>query len=963
MIYAGVCVMRGESVDGDPQRASARLVSALASAARILEVIWPFLIAIVLVCALSSFSSSAMTAVRAYIDGESLWSKGQKDAYFFLDRFAQSRAEGDYQAYLAAIAIPLGDGAARDALEQAQPDIEAARKGFLIGGNDPADVAGMIWLFRNFRNVDGFAKAIAIWSEADVFIDRFTRDAEALRDAVRSGGDGKRIAEIQADIAAINARLAPMEIEFSRTLGAASRQFRAALDLGLFALAFVMVLIGAFLSRRVLQQRAVAVAALRTSEERYALAVEGANDGIWDYDCVGNSVFYSQRVRDMLGYGESTLGSDPADLERVIVPEDYPAARAAVARHWEQRSTGVLRYRMRMRTNDGRVLWILARSKTIYSPGGTPLRMAGSYTDITEQVENELKLRLAATVFESNHHQGILIVNADGNIVSANRAFAQLSGYAVEELIGRAVGSLRSPEVEPAMYAQIWQTVKTVGHWRGESVGRTRGGEDHPIDLSIVRVPDPDNQTVYYIYSGSDISERRYAAARIQHLAYIDVLTGLPNRSFANAHFETLIVSARAVLQTLAVVFIDLDGFKEVNDELGHAAGDKVIIEQAQRLRGGLDDGDVLCRFGGDEFLLLLPGRDGAQAMEMARRLIARLGQSLSLDQRELKVTASAGISVFPFDAGDAETLIRAADTALYRAKAQGKNMVVQFRMDMDRVVARRFDLLNALRKATEHQEFELRFQPIIDAASGAVIGAESLVYWNHPQQGVIGPSTFIALAEESGLIETLGAWVVDAAVRHYADWMQRGIPPIYLSMNVSTLQLRAPFVFQKRLDDALDRGLIAADCLMLEITERQIVHDLAGKLPLLKAWSDRGIGLAIDDFGVGYSSLAYLKNLPLTQIKIDLAFIRNLTTDRADREIVKAIVDLGRSLNLGVVAEGVESDEQLAVLRECGCPALQGFLFAKPLQSAAFIEFALHRQRASRNPAVATPPTLRLVR
>ncbi|HET7778642.1 MAG TPA: EAL domain-containing protein [Rudaea sp.] len=954
--------MRRESVDGHPQRPAARLARALASTARILEVIWPFLVAIVLLCALSYFRSSAMTAVRAYIDGERLWSKGQKDSYFFLDRFAHTRAEADYQAYLDAIAIPLGDHAARVALEQARPDLEAARKGFLVGGNDPADVPGMIWLFRNFREVDGFAKAIAIWSEADVFIERFTRDGEALREAARSGGDSERMPEIQADIAAINARLAPMEIEFSRTLGAASRRFEAALDLGLFALAFVMVLIGALLSRRVLQQRAVAVAALRTSEERYALAVEGANDGIWDYDCIGRTVFYSPRVRDMLGYGEDALGADPADLERVILPEDYPAARAAMARHWEQRSTGVLRHRLRVRTNDGRVLWILARSKTMYSPGGAPLRMAGSCTDITEQVENELKLRLAATVFESNHHQGILIVNAEGNIVSANRAFAQLSGYEVEELIGRAVGSLRSPEVEPAMYAQIWQIVKTVGHWRGESVGRTRGGEDHPIDLSIVRVPDPDNQTVYYIYSGSDISERRYAAARIQHLAYIDVLTGLPNRSFANAHFETLIVSARAVLQTLAVVFVDLDGFKEVNDELGHAAGDKVIIEQAQRLRGGLDDGDVLCRFGGDEFLLLLPGRDGAQAMEIARRLIARLGQSILLDQRELRISASAGISVFPFDAGDAETLIRAADTALYRAKAQGKNMAVQFRMDMDRAVARRFDLLSALRTATEHEEFELRFQPIVDAASGAVIGAETLVYWNHPQQGLIGPSTFIALAEESGQIETLGAWLVDEAVKHYADWMQRGISPIYLSMNVSTLQLRAPFLFQQRLDDALSRGLITPDRVLLEISERQIVHDLAGKLPLLKNWADRGIGLAIDDFGVGHSSLAYLKNLPLTQIKIDLAFIRNLTTDRADRDIVKAIVDLGRSLNLGVVAKGVESDDQLAVLRECGCPALQGFLFAKPLQSAAFTEYVLARQRADRNIA-ASAPNLRLVR
>ena len=935
--------MRGTAVDKGAQHGAAELASAVASGARIVGVIWPFLMAIVLLCALSYFGNAAMTAVRAYIGGESRWSKGQKDAYFHLERYGETFAEADFDAYLRAIEIPLGDHAARVALEQAPPDLAAARSGFLTGGNDPADVPGLIWLFRHFRDIDGFAKAIAIWREADIGIAQITRDADALHAAVGNHASPPELRRILDDIGVVNAQLAPLEIAFSSTLGEASRRFERMLDAGLSALALVMLVLGVLLSRRELRRREEAVAALRVSEERYALAAEGANDGIWDYDGINRRVFYSQRVRDMLGYDESVLGPEPADLERIIVPEDYPAARAAVYRHWAERNTGILVYRMRMRTADQRVLWILARSKTIYASDGAPLRMAGSYTDITAQVENELQLRLAGIVFESSH-QGILIVNAQREVVSANRAFTEMSGYGGGELVGRPIAELRSPAVDPDSYAKVWEAVQAQGQWRGESVARSKNGEDRPVELSIVRVPDERNDTLYYVYSGTDISERQYAAARIRHLAYIDVLTGLPNRSFANAHFDTLIVSSRAIQQTLAVVFLDLDGFKEVNDALGHSAGDRVIVEQARRLRSGLDDSDVLCRYGGDEFLLLLPGRTGAQAMEIAARLIARVSQRIPLGSREITITASAGVSVFPGDAGDAETLIRAADTALYRAKARGKNTVVQFRMDMDRAVARRFDLLNALREAAKRDQFDLRFQPIVDATTRAIVGAEALVYWNHPTLGLIGPSTFISLAEESGLIESLGAWVIDESVRRYQEWMQCGLPPLYLSINLSTLQLRAPRLFQKKLDEAIQSKRIAPDRLMLEITERQIVHDEPSSLPILQALADQGIGIAIDDFGTGYSSLAYLKNLPVSQIKIDLAFIRNLATDRGDRVIVKAIIDLARSLRLSVVAEGVESEEQLALLRDYGCPSVQGFLFAVPLSSPAFIGYVLSR-------------------
>jgi diguanylate cyclase (GGDEF)-like protein/PAS domain S-box-containing protein len=924
-----------------------RVGAALRFALRVAEIVWPFVVAIVFVLALDLFRGNVMSALRAYVGGESLWSKAQKDAYYHLDRYARSYEEKDYQAFLAAIAVPLGDRVAREEQEKPQPDLDVARRGFLAGGNDPADIPGMIALFRTFRNAAGISEAIDIWTRADALLEELAQTARALHEGVTArAGDAELQATIER-IERINARLTSMEIAFSTTLGESSRQIERLLDFSLFSVALFCVVIGTMLSRRTLQQRERAVAALRASEERYALAVEGANDGIWDFDARANKVFYSQRVREMLGYhDERVLGSAPEDLRRVIVEEDYPAARAAVYRHWLEHNTGVLRYRMRMRTADGRVIWVLARSKTVYAADGSPLRMAGSYTDITEQVENELQLRLAASVFESNQ-QAILIADSKRAILSVNQAFCDLSGYARDELVGRSMGELRSRDADGGAYEEIWKGVLTRGHWRGETVARTKDGEDRPVEVSIVRVIDPRKRTVYYIYSGTDISERQFAAARIRHLAYMDALTGLPNRSYANAHFEQKIAAARAAQQPLAIVFFDLDGLKEINDALGHGAGDRIIVEQAHRLRAGLGEENILCRFGGDEFVALLPNAGADDAVRIANGLIARIGERFTLDGRDVTLTASAGVSVFPHDAGDAETLIRAADTALYRAKAQGKNAVVLFRLDMDRAVAQRFELIGALRVALDLQQFTLRFQPILDAPSLRIVGVEALVYWNHPQLGLTEPTTFIGLAEESGLIHALGAWVIDAAVREYREWSARAAPPLRLSINLSTLQLRQPKLFVDRIEAALDGAAIAPERLMLEITERQIVHDLPNSLPALESLGRRGIGLAIDDFGTGYSSLAYLKSLPVGQIKIDMAFVRNLATDPGDRAIVKSIVDLARSLRLDVVAEGVETLEQLDILREYGCPNVQGFLFARPLPASEFLAFALRHSPA----------------
>jgi diguanylate cyclase (GGDEF)-like protein/PAS domain S-box-containing protein len=564
-------------------------------------------------------------------------------------------------------------------------------------------------------------------------------------------------------------------------------------------------------------------------------------------------------------------------------------------------------------------------------------------------------LRLKASVFESSR-EGILIASAEGIIVAANQAFAALSGYKITQLVGMTVDALRSASHGVETFTKTWPVVQTDDHWVGETLCRKKNGEDQPIELSIVGVRNGHNGAAFYTYTCADVAGRAYAQARIQHMAFFDSLTGLPNRAYLIKRFESLAAAVSTIQRPLAVVFLDLDGFKEVNDTFGHSAGDVMIVQLVQRICADVSRDTLVCRFGGDEFILILPDHDEAQATRFMRELLVRISLPVALEGREIAVTASAGISIFPKDGADVENLVRYADTALYYAKANGKNTIVSFNPEMEVALSRRFDLLAALRSAIDRDEFVLRFQPIMDTANATIVACEALVYWEHPRYGTIGPSTFIPLAEESGLIEAVGEWVMDEALAHYAMWETRGMPKLGLAINISGFQVRRLEAIEKKIRTAVAAGVIDPHKLTLEITERHFVHNLKSGLPVLQSLSAIGVGLAIDDFGTGYSNLNYLKDLPITEIKIDISFIRNLVRDVGDRVIVKSIVDLSRSLHLDVVAEGVETAEQLEILLEYGCNHVQGFLFSRPIPADEFVSFVLHHAQATVAPAAAFP-------
>ncbi len=906
----------------------------IATIGRTLAVVWPFLVIVLVLLLLGEYRSRVLAGARAYAVGNALWVTAQNDAVTQLYRYVESGDEARWRDYQREIAIPLNDRIARIELEKPSPDFTRARKHLLAGRNAPEDIDSLLGFFRNHGTSEGIRDAVVSWRHADALILKLDKAAHDLHRAMRAGDEMRgNVHGALADIDRIDAELAPIEHRFATQISSGARHLQRRLGWFGQVTGVLLTLVGLLLSIRAVRRKIFAEEALRESEERYALVSRAANDGIWDWDLVSDRVFYSQRVLEMLGFGKDSEASK-LEMQRLIKSEDSPVAREQLQGHLQARKTAPLTRTIQMRKGNGEVATILSRSITQYDTDGAPIRIAGSYTDISEQVASERRQRLAARVFEAAY-EGMLVTDERNRIVSANEAFHTLSGRGISSLLGRHVLRLCAPGTDPAMVQQARQQLAADGQWRGEVSLLTQSGEQRPLELSVVEVRDDDGAPCNRIYVCRDIAELKYAQARIRHLAYFDSLTGLPNRSYLATQFDAMLARASHVGAPLAVVFFDLDGFKEINDTLGHSAGDVMIRTVARRLGAGIREIDVLCRFGGDEFLLLLPDSDRERTERVVSELLTSIDKPLELEGRLLSITISAGFSLYPEDADDAESLVRDADMALYRAKERGKNIVEGYQRWMSREVSWRHDMLAALRTGLAEKQFELRFQPVVEMASRRISGVEALLYWNHPTMGVISPGSFIPLAEESGLIEPLGAWLIDDAMRCCAQWRSTDLQHFYLGINVSGYQLRRAEAMQDQvLKSARTHGIPPRD-IVLEITERQIVYDLAASLPVLETLASLGVGLSIDDFGTGYSSLEYLKDMPVSQVKIDRTFVHKMATEAGDRTIVSAIISLGRSLGLQVVAEGVENRQQLRLLKRFGCNAVQGYYYAKPLSAS----------------------------
>ncbi|MEW7995183.1 MAG: EAL domain-containing protein [gamma proteobacterium symbiont of Clathrolucina costata] len=543
----------------------------------------------------------------------------------------------------------------------------------------------------------------------------------------------------------------------------------------------------------------------------------------------------------------------------------------------------------------------------------------------------EEKLRLADRAFQ-NTAEGITVTDASGNIVSTNPAFEAITGYSHEEVLGLNPRVLKSGHHPDSFYKEMWDTLLLTGHWRGEIWNRRKNGDAYPEWLTISAVKDGNDETTHYVGVFTDISQIKEAQDQINFLAHHDALTRLPNRALFRERFDHALMHARRENASIALLFLDLDRFKTVNDTLGHPVGDQVLLEVSKRMNQIIRASDTLARLGGDEFVLLLEEQTDAQhAAVVARKLIDLFSRPMIIGEHELVVTASIGITLYPNDGDDPDKLIRHADRAMYEAKQQGRNTYRFFTQALTEGALERLMMENDLRRAVARNELILHYQPIVNLETRKLQGIEALVRWQHPEQGLIAPGLFIELAEEIGIIGEIGQWVLRAACSQLARWDRDGFKVPRISVNLSVQQIDREGLITMVSEELNSSGL-SPERLELEVTESMLIRNPELSRTVLSELRTLGVKFAIDDFGTGYSSLAYLKLLPLDHLKIDQSFVRDIGKDANDEAIVRAIIGMSKSLGLESVAEGVEEAHQARFLQQAGSDLAQGYLYSRPL-------------------------------
>jgi diguanylate cyclase (GGDEF)-like protein/PAS domain S-box-containing protein len=557
--------------------------------------------------------------------------------------------------------------------------------------------------------------------------------------------------------------------------------------------------------------------------------------------------------------------------------------------------------------------------------------------DITEQRNTDERLQQAAIVYD-NTLEGIVVTDREGTITNVNHAFTDITGYRYDEIIGKGSRILNSGRHDPQFFRTMWTRLDEQGHWQGEIWNRRKGGEIFPAWLSINSISDSTGSICNYVAVFSDITEIRRSQDELEHLAQHDVLTDLPNRLLFESRLDHAIHRARRRDEVLSVMFLDLDRFKIVNDSLGHAAGDSLLQKVATRLHSVIREDDTVARMGGDEFTFLLEEASSSGAAKIAEKCIRILKQPFELENREIYLSGSIGISIFPQDGEDVDTLVRNADAAMYKAKGAGRNNYQFYTAELTANALERVSMETHLRRALERNEFRLLYQPQVELASGRLIGVEALLRWQSPELGLVGPNCFIPLLEESGLIIPVGEWVLEMACQQARAWLDMGWSDCSMAVNIAGEQITRSNIVGL-VHKILDQTGLPPKRLELEMTETFVMCDPENTIGIFQELRDSGVRVAIDDFGTGHSSLAYLKRLPIDRLKIDRSFIDDIPGDSDDEAITRAIIALGQSLRLDVIAEGVEAREMVDFLVSHGCHYGQGFLFGKPLEADAIQE------------------------
>ncbi len=916
---------------------------------RLLRMIWPFVVTVALLLLLGDATLHVIHGVRAYVSAESLWSNAQKNAVGYLEQYAQTRNEDYFAQYLAAIAVTLGDRTARLALDHPAPDFPRARAGLREGRNHPDDIASMIDLFRRFRNVGFMSHAIELWVQADAAVAELDVAARDLQRSIVAGVvDPADLQPYLTRIRTLDRELTTLTRAFAATFDEASRRIEVILTAINAAIALLLLAIAALRTRRLIRQGELFERALRLSEERYDHAVSGTNDGIWDWSLAHPVLYVSPRLESLLGHLPGTLQVTPAQFLRVVHGKDR---RGIVARFRQHLRTGdPLDVELRLRVRNGGFRWFRARGRSFAGVDGTPVRMAGSLADISERKHAEAQLFAEterAQVTLASIADAVITVDVGGRVEFVNPVAERLTGWSHAEARGRPLTEIFPVHDETtgrALADPVARSLQDGSPVKSDSnvALRRRGAPAVAIDYSAAPIRGRAGATVGVVLVFHDMSRERQYASRLAHLASHDALTGLPNRREFERRVRVALGARGALAGSDAVLYLDLDEFKLVNDTSGHAAGDELLRQVGALLRPLLREGDMLARLGGDEFGVLLERCPPGEALGVAEALRKTIGEfHFVWKQRPFKVGVSIGLVELRDGPGTLAQVLSAADAACYMAKDKGRNRIQAWSAASDELLLRHGEMewVSRLHDALAQNRFCLYAQPVaaLRGDSGHPPYTELLLRLSDDAGDIVPPTSFIPAAERYHLMPQIDRWVISTAFALIAEHAAAGMLDRLgtCAINVSGASL-GDDDFLDYVQDQFVRHRVPHAAICFEITETTAVTSLSKAVDFMTALRGCGCRFALDDFGVGVSSFTYLKHLPVDYLKIDGSFVKDLLQDPVDRAMVEAINRIGHLMGKLTIAESVENTATFEALRVIGVDYAQGFGIATPALFAA---------------------------
>ncbi|HEY4293595.1 putative bifunctional diguanylate cyclase/phosphodiesterase [Luteibacter sp.] len=863
------------------------------------------LVAVVgLVLTLTWVALQTQVTLAGFLNGESLWSKAQKQAVIDLDEYAAHGRPADLAGFRRNYTVLVADREARDAIAGGDFSHAKVEEAFARGGVIREAIPGMVFIFQYFSGMPYVREAVTEWRSVDTSLVELAGIADRLEKGYGAGSLQADAAAAERDrIAALNDYMEPRAKAFSLNIANGASWLGRVLFFTVLGVAALASMLWLRLAQRIL-------AGIRGTEERYSLLFDSAADAIFMVDRE------SGRILDANDRAATWLACSRADLTGVelasLFVEGSPESGEGVLRDAEGGTRPV-------ETQSSLVAW-----------GARQVSQA-IVRDVSDRVAMEQERKIAAEALASIA-EGVIIADADRRVTTANAAHAKLTGFPAQALRRTRFDATRTlPDGRP-LPQTLWDDIAAGDNWLGEVESRRADGTTYPELMSISTIRDRDGRPQHYVAVVSDITARKADRQRLQHLATHDPLTGLVTRSEFERRCAEAITRAAHERGAVAVLFVDLDAFKVVNDSYSHAIGDALLMRVAERIRAQLAPHDVAGRIGGDEFTVLLADlRSREEALLVAEAMLAALARPFDLGDYELYVSASIGIAGYPLDGNDAVTLIANADAAMYVAKTEERNALRFYTPKMHADARRRLKLASELRQALTRNEFQLVYQPSVEMKSGRIVAVEALIRWRHPERGQIAPDEFIPIAESLGLIRQIDQWVLENASRQLMAWDEARLPALRLAVNVSAGTFGHPD-FLHGVSQALRTTGVEPKRLLVELTESAILRLGEDTQRAMQALHNLGVAVAIDDFGTGYSSLAYLKLPAVAYLKIDRSFVTGLPANANDVAITEAMVAIARSLDLHTIAEGIETEAQHEFLLRAGCQEGQGFLYSRPL-------------------------------